>query len=104
MLHRAKSRTGRRRDRSHIERGCGLHCREGESESGDEAAETWQGEGEDEVVITLAGKTAETHEGKAAANRDSEAENAKLCTDGPDRIWIGKVSGKKKLLARAANK
>jgi len=95
--HRAappQSRNGRHRDRSHIERGCGLHCREGEGEG--EAAETRQGEGEDEVVITLEGKTAETHESKAAANLDGEAANAVLCTSGRNRIWIGNVLCKKK--------
>ena len=68
------------------------------------AAETRQGEVEDEVVETLACKAAETHEGKAAETLDGEAENAVLRTYGRDPIWIGKVLCEKTLLARAVNK
>ena len=68
------------------------------------AAETRQGEGEDEVVETLEGKAAETHEGKAAETLDGEDENAVFCTYGRNTIWIGRVLCKKNVLARAVNK
>ena len=47
------------------------------------------------MVETLEGKAAETHAGKAAETLDGEAENAVICTDGRDRIWIGKVPSNK---------
>ena len=62
------------------------------------AAETRQGEGEDEVVGTLEGNAAETHDGKAAETLDGEAENAVLRTYGRYPIWIGKVLCEKHFL------